>query len=168
MRKLAALLLFLPFLAAPGLGAEAPDSAPVDLAARTFARPGGETLGLSALQGRPVLINFWAAWCPACREELPLLAKVHARYGKRLAFVGVAVDDNLELTGEFAKAYKVPYPVAGGKETAIAFMQALGNGKALMPFTVILNAEGRTVFSKAGAVSEKELVAALKALPRVP
>ena len=154
MRWIAA---FLFLLAASGAGAEPPAPSSEALPAVTFTQPDGQAFTLDGLKGRPALVNFWGTWCPPCREELPLLIKAYGKYGKQVAFVGLAVEDNAEFMGEFARAYKVPYAVAAGREAAISLMQALGNSKALMPFTVILDAEGRVVFSRAGLVSEKEL-----------
>ncbi len=139
-------------------------------ASATFAQPGGGGLQIDSLKGRPAVINFWATWCPPCREELPLLVKVHARYdkkyGKKVGFLGLAVEDNVEFVGEYASAYGLRYPVAAGREPAIALMQALGNEQAGMPFTVVVNAAGLVVYAKRGVVTEKDLTKALAPLLR--
>ena len=136
----------------------------------TFAQPGGGKLQLDSIKGRPAVVNFWATWCPPCREELPLLAKIHARYEKKyrgkVGFLGLAVEDNAEFVGEYAHAYGLRYPVAVGREPAIALMQALGNTQAGMPYTVVLDSEGRVVYSKRGMVKEKDLDHALAQLLR--
>jgi len=136
----------------------------------TFAQPGGGKLQLDSLKGRPTVVNFWATWCPPCREELPLLAKIHARYEKKyrgkVGFLGLAVEDNAEFVGEYAHAYGLTYPIAVGREPAIALMQALGNTQAGMPYTVVLDSEGRVVYSKRGMVKEKDLDRALAQLLR--
>lgn len=131
-----------------------------------FTQPGGRVLQLDTLKGRPAVINFWATWCPPCREELPLLVKFHKRYGKKAGFLGLAVEDNVEFVGEYARAYGLKYPIAAGREPAIALMQALGNEKAGMPYTVVLDAEGRVVYSKRGLVKIKDLDEALAPLLR--
>ncbi len=131
-----------------------------------FVQPGGGSLRIDTLKGRPAVINFWATWCPPCREELPLLAKVHKRFGKKAGFLGLAVEDNVEFVGEYAHAYGLRYPVAAGREPAIALMQALGNEKAGMPYTVVVDAEGQVVYSKRGVVAEKDLTRALAPLLR--
>jgi len=134
--------------------------------AAAFVRPDGGNLQLEALKGRPAVVNFWGTWCPPCRHELPLLAKVHARYGKKIGFLGLAVEDNAEFVGEYARAYGLRYPVAAGREPAIALMQGLGNDQAAMPFTVLVDAEGRVVYAKRGEVTEKDLARALAPLLR--
>ena len=134
--------------------------------AATFARPGGGELRTDSLKGRPAVVNFWATWCPPCREELPLLAKLHARHGKKVAFLGLAVEDNAEFAGEFARAYQLNYPVAAGREPAIALMRALGNEQAGVPFTLVVDAEGKVLYAKRGVVTEKDLAQALAPLLR--
>jgi thiol-disulfide isomerase/thioredoxin len=138
------------------------------VATTPFKQPGGGSLQLETLQGRPAVINFWATWCPPCREELPLLVKTHARYEKKypkkIAFIGLAVEDNVEFVSEYAGAYGLRYPIAVGREAAIALMQAIGNEQAGMPYTVVVNAEGQVVYAKRGAVTEKELTKALAPL----
>ncbi len=134
----------------------------------SFAQPGGGSLKTEVLKGRPAVINFWATWCPPCREELPLLARLHSRYkkkyGDKIAFLGLAVEDNAEFVGEYAGAYGLRYPVAAGREPAIALMQALGNTQAGMPYTVVVNGEGRVVYAKRGLIAEKDLNQALAPL----
>lgn len=126
----------------------------------------GKQHDLANLKGKLVVVNFWATWCPPCREELPLLVKVHKRYGKKVGFLGLAVEDNVEFVGEYAGAYGLRYPIAAGREPAIALMQALGNAQAGMPFTVVVDAEGQVVYAKRGMVTEKELAKALAPLLR--
>jgi thiol-disulfide isomerase/thioredoxin len=158
-------LLLIGLLAASCAGA----GDPVNLYAApsaTFAQPGGGSLQIDTLKGRPAVVNFWATWCPPCREELPLLVKVNSRYGKKVGFLGLAVEDNVEFVGEYARAYGLRYPVAAGRESAIALMQALGNEQAGMPFTVVMDAQGQVVYAKRGVVTEKGLAQALAPLLR--
>jgi thiol-disulfide isomerase/thioredoxin len=162
-------LLLIGLLAASCAGADEPINL-YAVASSTFTQPGGGSLRVDTLKGRPAVVNFWATWCPPCREELPLLAKAHARYdkkqGKKVGFLGLAVEDNVEFVGEYARAYGLRYPVAAGREPAIALMQALGNEQAGMPFTVVVDVEGRVVYSKRGVVTEKDLARALAPLLR--
>lgn len=133
-----------------------------------FALPGGGSLKTETLKGRPAVINFWATWCPPCREELPLLVRLHSHYtqqhGDQVAFLGLAVEDNVGFVGEYAGAYGLTYPVAVGREPAIALMQALGNTQAGIPYTVVIDGEGRVVYAKRGLVTEKALAGALAPL----
>ncbi|MDD3529611.1 MAG: hypothetical protein PHS77_07010, partial [Gallionellaceae bacterium] len=68
--------------------------------------------------------------------------------------------------GEFARVYGIKYPVAAGREPAIALMQALGNEQAGMPFTIVVDGDGRVVYARRGEVTGKDLDAALASLGR--
>lgn len=73
----------------------------------------GETVTLSALRGRPVIVNFWASWCIPCREEFPLLVSAYHKYAPQgLEIVGVVHDDSAETAGEFARSYGATWPMA--------------------------------------------------------
>lgn len=84
---------------APEVGRPAPDFALKDLE--------GRTVRLSALRGRPVLINFWATWCPPCREEMPHIEEFVRRYRGQIEVLGVDVGEPPELVKAFLE--KNPY-----------------------------------------------------------
>ena len=79
---------------------------PVELgeAAPAFSAPllnGDGDLSLFELEGRPVVLNFWASWCGPCEEEAPMLRKAEREYGDRIAFVGVNIKDARSDAEEF-------------------------------------------------------------------
>ncbi|MDR0735314.1 MAG: TlpA family protein disulfide reductase [Zoogloeaceae bacterium] len=95
--------------------------------------------------------NFWARWCPPCREEIPELMALGKKYEKRgLAIVGVALENDTIKTREFLAAYGVTYPVILAPEQGVSMMKALGNDKELLPFTLIIDAQGKVVLRKPG------------------
>lgn len=154
MKKFLGLLLWLPSLALaanlfalPGLQFARPDAAPFDLA---------------SLRGQPAVINFWATWCPPCRDELPELAALQQKSG--MTFVGIAVEDNLKFAAEYARVHDITYPVAGGKNAAITLMQQLGNTHAAMPFTILIDPAGEVVWTHKGRIPIDRLEQRMRAL----
>ncbi|MDI3318112.1 MAG: TlpA disulfide reductase family protein [Bacillota bacterium] len=63
----------------------------------------GSTFRLADLRGRPVLLNFWASWCPPCKEEMPDLEAFHKKYGDRIAVVGVDMQESPETVARFTR-----------------------------------------------------------------
>ncbi len=159
--KIIALLLAL-CLAQGVQAAEAISSAPLYQAA--FSDLTGQPVALEQLRGKVAVVNFWATWCPPCRKEIPDLIEAQEQYRERdVAFLGIAVEDNRELVQEFARAYNINYPLVAGREQGIALMQRLGNQAAGLPFTLVLDAQGRIVDTRRGPMSAARLEQALQA-----
>ena len=75
----------------------------------------GKDVNLTSLKGRPVLINFWATWCPPCKAEIPWFVEFAEKYRDRnLVVVGISVDDTPEDIRTFSQEYKVNYPMLVG------------------------------------------------------
>src|SRR5580700_3012813 len=72
----------------------------------------GNVVSTAQWPGKVVILNFWATWCPPCREEIPVLIELAKKYKDNLLIVGVSVDDGSEDdVREFAKAFHMNYPV---------------------------------------------------------
>ena len=65
---------------------------------------------IADLHGHPVVVNLWASWCVPCRQEFPILQKLSARYGKKVAFFGVNSEDSSDAAETFLGEAPVPYP----------------------------------------------------------
>jgi cytochrome c biogenesis protein CcmG, thiol:disulfide interchange protein DsbE len=108
---------------------------------------------LAALRGRPVVVNEWASWCPPCRNEFPLLAQASARYGKRVAFLGVNVSDNPGDAGSFLRGHPLSYPSYTDSNGAIA--ASFGNAQAL-PITIYFSPSGKKAYTHIGYYAAQE------------
>ena len=139
---------------APQAGAEA-DA----LWSLSFPRPEGGELALSALRGRPWVLNFWATWCPPCIKEMPDLDRFRKGYASRgWEVVGLAIDGPTPVR-EFLQRVPVSFPIGlagfGGTELG----RTLGNSAGGLPFTVVFNRRGQVHARKMGQTSHEELVA---------
>lgn len=119
---------------------------------------------LQAYRGKPLMVNFWARACPPCREELPLLNSVSHRYAQDLTVIGIAVEEQTEAVRDFVSAYELDYPILVGQQAGIRLMADFGNHIAGLPFTVFIDAKGKLVRQKTGALTEAEIVDALGVL----
>ncbi len=102
---------------------------------------GGDPLQFSTFRGRPVLVNFWATWCPPCRAELPELEKVYNRFsGRGLVVASVNVDRRPEPARRFVRMQKLTLPFYRISESALRAL-----GVRSIPTSVLVDGEGRVV-----------------------
>jgi cytochrome c biogenesis protein CcmG, thiol:disulfide interchange protein DsbE len=106
---------------------------------------------IAALRGYPVVVNVWASWCGPCRFEFPTLQKLSARYGKRVAFLGVDAEDSSEEAARFLEEEPVPYPSYSDPDKDIANSLDASFG---LPNTAFYDAEGELVFLRQGPYAE--------------
>ncbi len=123
----------------------------------TFETPQGARLSLSTFRGRPLLINFWATWCPPCIEELPLLDSFYRENNTNgWQVVGLAVD-RLELVKAFLTRHSLEFPMVLAGMEGIALSKSMGNVGGGLPFTVVLGANGAILDRKIGKISLQDL-----------
>jgi peroxiredoxin len=134
-------------------------SAENELWQMTFASPDGQTLRMADLRGKPVLLNFWATWCPPCIEELPLLNSFFKENSaKGWQVLGVAVDQLAPVQRFLAKS-PLAFPVAMSGMPGLALSKALGNLSGSLPFSVVLGSDGQVLHRKMGKVNREDLQA---------
>jgi len=134
-------------------GADAADS----LWAMSFDMPSGGTLAMQSLRGRPLLVNFWATWCPPCVDELPLIDSFFRENSKKSwQVVGLAIDQPSAVR-TFLQRIPLSFPIglAGLEGTELA--RSLGNTSGGLPFTVVLGADGRVRQRRIGRVAPSDL-----------
>jgi thiol-disulfide isomerase/thioredoxin len=117
----------------------------------------GQSGSLEQWRGRVLVVNFWASWCPPCREEIPGLIAIHRQFAaKGLQVVGIAVD-SADKAQESAKELGVNYPVLVAGIESIDLTRRLGNRLGALPYTVVLDRNGKLVAMHLGIISAAEL-----------
>jgi thiol-disulfide isomerase/thioredoxin len=161
LSKLFATLVFALFSAST-VANDQPSSAP--LFAATLNDLDDKPVALERYKGKPLVVNFWARWCGPCRAEIPELIKFRAELKGKVEVLGIGIEDKAEPAKEFAKAYDMDYPVFVAKAQGIPLMQALGNSKAGLPYTLFIDRHGQVVQKKMGIVRKADLDAVQEAL----
>ena len=122
-----------------------------------FDTPAASRLRLQDWRGRPLLINFWATWCPPCIEELPLLnAFYQENEAKGWQVLGLAVD-KVEPVRAFLSRQPLAFPVALAGVAGLDLSKKLGNQVGGLPFSVLIGADGSILDRKIGKLSERDL-----------
>ncbi|AMK75678.1 MULTISPECIES: TlpA family protein disulfide reductase [Methylomonas] len=115
-------------------------------------------------QGKILIINFWATWCPPCLKEIPEFIKLQDEYkDKGLQFVGIAIEDKQPVE-DYLKRIKINYPVLIGGEGATMLAQQLGNVINTVPFTVIVNQQGQIVHHQLGELTREKVLEVIEPL----
>ena len=122
-----------------------------------FERPEGGTLALRALAGKPLVVNFWATWCPPCVEELPMLNEFYRQNAANgWQVVGLAIDQPSAVR-KFLQKMPLQFPIGlagmGGTELG----RSLGNLTGGLPFTVVLGGGGQVLHRKMGQLTADDL-----------
>jgi thiol-disulfide isomerase/thioredoxin len=109
---------------------------------------------LQSMQGKPVVVNFWATWCAPCKKEMPHIVAAAKRYEGKVGFLGVNVQDDAEAAAAFAKDYGMRFRSIADPDKDITNAEKLLG----LPATQFYDAEGELSFLKQGEISNDELI----------
>lgn len=136
--------------------------------ASSATRLDGQPQALSQWRGHILVVNYWATWCPPCRQEMPALARLSRQFAQKdVQFIGMAIDtaDNVR---EFAGKNPPAYPLLIAGDDATEQSRSLGNDKLALPFTAVIDRQGALRLTHLGAIDESQFAARLEALASGP
>jgi len=136
--------------AAPGL--------PNDAAALPDTDPERFDALLASLRGTPVVVNLWASWCVPCEREAPILTAAHERWGDRVQFLGVDMQDNRGGAERFIASHGLAYPSLFDPGNTVGVREGL----FAPPMTIVVDADGARVLTWPGELSADTLDEALR------
>jgi cytochrome c biogenesis protein CcmG/thiol:disulfide interchange protein DsbE len=137
---------------APAIGHPAPDF--------TLTTAAGETVKLSELRGRPVVLNFWATWCPPCRSEMPELQAASQRLAGQIAVVGVDQAETPAQVQAFTTQSDITYPIPLDQDAEVSRLYRVRS----LPTTFFIDRSGVIRQMQIGPVTEATLAQLLKTI----
>lgn len=122
----------------------------------SFPDTDGRLQAVSQWRGKILVINFWATWCPPCLKEIPEFIQWQDTYRvKNLQFVGVAIDDR-DSVAEYLQRVAINYPILIAGDEGSVLAHQLGNIINAVPFTVIVDQQGRIVHRQPGELTKEQ------------
>jgi cytochrome c biogenesis protein CcmG/thiol:disulfide interchange protein DsbE len=162
------LALFIAAVITVTLTTSASPAPPAYPAAAGFTLPAlgqaGRQVSLSQYPGKPVIVNFWASWCPPCQEETPLLASWYKQQHGHVVLLGLDENDTTANALKFADAKGVSYPIGFDPQVTVALAYNVDD----LPQTFFLNASHHIVDHVLGAVTQAELAKGLRLMNSTP
>lgn len=124
----------------------------------------GQQRKMSEWQGKVLLLNFWATWCPPCVSEMPELVALQNEWaGKNLQVVGIGIDSPSNIR-EFAAKHQITYPLLLGGLEGTELSRQFGNQSGGLPFTLLIAPDGSVRQAYMGRLNMEKVRADLTSL----
>ncbi len=117
----------------------------------------GELRNINEWNGKVLLVNFWATWCPPCKREMPAFIELHDEYAEQgFEIIGIALD-NEQAVQDFVDTLGVNYTVMVAEHKGLDLSRDYGNRIGALPFSVFVARDGKIQFTKAGELSKQQV-----------
>ncbi|MCW9013611.1 MAG: redoxin family protein [Gammaproteobacteria bacterium] len=114
----------------------------------------GELRNITEWDGKVLLVNFWATWCPPCKKEIPAFMNLQQQYGKDgFQVIGIAIDDE-QSVADYSDTIGINYPIMPGEIAAAEIARRYGNRINALPFTAFVGRDGKIAVTKPGEISQ--------------
>ncbi|MGL4849838.1 MAG: TlpA family protein disulfide reductase [Clostridium sp.] len=113
----------------------------------------GKEVSLNNYKGKKVFINFWASWCPPCKEEMPYIEKLYKEYGNDIVILTINVGENTEKVKKFVEEDKYTFPVLLDKDMKVSEEY----GARYLPTSVLINEKGEIANYRNGAMDYQQM-----------
>ena len=133
------------------------ENVPMDAPDFTVEDLDGNPVNLSDLEGKPVVLNFWASWCPPCKSEMPDFDDVYAQVGEDIQFMMVNLTDGDRETVATASAYVESQGYSFPVYYDTAMQAAIAYQVMSVPTTYFIDADGRLIARASGAIDAETL-----------
>jgi len=115
-------------------------------------------------QGKVIILNFWATWCPPCRREMPGFVELDEEFSQQgLQMIGIAIDEKSAVT-DFVDSMGIEFPILIGGNDAITIAKHYGNRHGALPYSVVIDRQGFIRHQIAGELSKNEAIDLIKPL----
>jgi thiol-disulfide isomerase/thioredoxin len=106
--------------------------------------------------GKVLLVNFWATWCPPCKREMPAFIELREKYAEQgFEIIGIALDDK-DSVQDFVDTLGVEYPIFAADHAGLELSRLYGNNISALPFSVFVGRDGKIRLAKAGEISKQQ------------
>ncbi|CAN7389349.1 peroxiredoxin family protein [Rossellomorea sp. LjRoot5] len=116
----------------------------------------GKSITLTELKGKKVIVNFWATWCPPCKEEMPVMQEFYTKYGKDVELLAINIDPQYNVK-EYQKSLGLSFPILLDTDDKINNAYDI----LTVPTTFIINEQGIITHKQIGAITNMDSLKAL-------
>lgn len=125
----------------------------------TLDRLGNGTVSLADLQGKPILLEFWAPWCPGCLDNITPMKELYTRFSDTVHILAPSLQTGPKTTGAFVKKHNIPYPIVFATRELLNAYQV-----AAIPVTIIIDSKGVIRYRHLGSLQVNKVSKKLEAL----
>lgn len=124
----------------------------------------GQKHNLAEWQGKIIIVNFWATWCPPCRKEIPEFVALQNEYqAQNIQFIGIAIEEK-EPVEEYLDFVDINYPILIAGDEGVLLSQQFGNQVGAVPFSVVINQQGKIIHHQAGEFKREKILEIIQPL----